>query len=258
MNCVDLKFLPRFLFGFTLLAMSVLFSECKPEDETPPYVTVLLRLTHKVEDQILEFNQKKYTNLLGQSYSISKLNYFISNIKLRNKESGAVYFESNSYHLIKPAQNPGNIEITLLNVPKGKYTQMEFSVGVDNGVNHSTDQIGDVDVGNGMAWGWEAGYKFLELEGEYTTSLKTGPYIFHIGEDPNYKSYTFDFKNVTGGAFDLVKSGQILVDANLNACFGNPNPVDFNILNNIHSISTGSSKIADNYGSSMFTLTGAQ
>lgn len=253
-----MNFLSKLFFVLALFFIAGLFSQCGSKEDGSPYVTVLLRLTHKVNELPLEFNQKKFTNSFGQTYSISKLNYIISNVKLRNKATGDFYFETNSYHLVKAQQNPANSEIILLNVPKKKFSQLEFSVGVDNGKNHSDDPVGDLNSANGMAWGWEIGYKFLEIEGDYTSAANSGSYVFHIGQDPTYKTYTFDFKNVTGGVFDIVKPGQILLDVNLSSVFGNPNPVDFTVMTDVQSIAAGADKIADNYATSLFKLTGAQ
>lgn len=245
-------------FAFAIIFTSGLFSGCGSKEEGSPYVTVLLRLTHKVNTLPLEFNQKKFSNAFGQAYSISKLNYIISNVKLRNKATGDFYFEANSYHLVKAQQNPANSEIILLNVPKKKFSEIEFSVGVDNGKNHSDDPVGDLNSANGMAWGWEIGYKFFEIEGDYTSGSNSGSYVFHIGQDPCFKTYTFSFKDVTGGSFDVVKPGQILMDVNLESAFGNPNPIDFTVMNDVQSIAAGADKIAANYGTALFKLTGAQ
>lgn len=248
----------RFLSICCLLIPAFLFSDCKPEEEVAPYATILLRLTHKAGNQALEFNQNKYTNALSQSYSVSKLNYFISNVKMRNAETGAFYFEVNSYHLVKATKNPSNTEIVLQSVPMKKFTELEFSIGVDNSANHSTDNIGDLDPANGMAWDWTMGYKFMELEGNFTTATKSGSYVFHMGEDVTYKTLKFNFKDVTGSVYDITKSGEILLDVDVNACFGNPNPVDFDTFYRTESAASGGTKIAENYASGMFRLTGAQ
>lgn len=240
-----------------LLCLALLFSDCKPDEKVNPYVTVLLRFTHKMGNQALEFNQKKYTNSLSQSYSVAKLNYFISNIKMRNKETGDRYYEVNSYHLVKADRNPANTEIVLQSVPMKKFKELEFSIGVDNSANHSTDNIGDLDPANGMAWDWTLGYKFMELEGDFSTDTASGAYVFHTGEDVIYKTLKFDFKNVTGSVYDITKSGQILLDVDVSACFAAPNPVDFNTFRMAMSAAGGGAKIAENYAAGMFKLTGA-
>jgi hypothetical protein len=234
-----------------------LFSDCRPDDEVPQFVTYLLRITHKASGSPLVANQV-YTDSSGQTYSVSKLNYFISNIKFRNKETGEYYHEVASYHLVNALRNPANAEIILRNVPRKKFSEMELSFGVDNSANHSTDNIGDLDPGNGMAWDWKTGYKFMELEGNYTSDGQSGSYLFHTGEDACFRTVTFSFKNLLSNDLDVVKDGQVIFDADIASAFGQPSPVDFKVFNNVMSASAGGAKIADNNARAFFKLVGAQ
>jgi len=234
-----------------------LFSDCSPKDDEPDFVTFLLRITHKASGIPLEAN-KEYTDSSGQKYSVNRLNYFISNVKLRNRETGEYYHEVNSYHLVNALKSPANTEIILKNIPRKKFSEMEISIGVDNSANHSTDQIGDLNPGNGMAWDWTTGYKFFEFEGNYTSGVKTGQFLFHVGEDVSYKTIAFSFKQLLSNNLDVVKDGQIILDADIAAVFGQPNPVRLDIFNNVMSASAGGDKIAGNYARGFFKLVGAQ
>jgi len=249
---------PTFLKNFILLPFFIgLFSDCRPKDEIPEFATYLLRITHKASGSPLVANQV-YTDSSGQTYSVNKLNYFISNIKFRNKETGEYYHEVASYHMMNALTNPSNTEIILRNVPRKKFSEMELSFGIDNSANHSTDNIGDLDPGNGMAWDWKTGYKFMELEGNFTSAGQSGLFLYHTGEDASYRTVTFSFKDLLSNDLDVVKDGQVIFDADIASAFGQPNPVDLKIFNNVMSVSAGAAKIADNNARSFFKLVGAQ
>jgi hypothetical protein len=200
----------------------------------------------------------RYTDTSGQSFTVTRLNYFVSNVKLRNKETGDYYHELDSYHLVHALSNPGNTEIILRNIPRKKFSEMELSIGVDNSSNHSTDRQGDLDPGNGMAWDWKTGYKFFELEGQFTSGATNGKYLFHVGEDVCYRTMTFSFKEVLSNNLDVVKDGQILLEAEVASVLGQPNPVDLTVTNDVMSAATGGLKISENYARAFFKLVGAQ
>jgi hypothetical protein len=256
-DLLNTLFLKMKLHRFAFLALLWLAADCKPEDSSPSFVNYLLRITHKVGGVPLVSNSL-FTDTSGQKFSVTRLNYYISNVRLRNQTTGEVYFETDSYHLVNALKSPANTEILLKGIPRLKFTQLEFSIGVDNAANHSTDKRGDLDPAKGMAWDWTTGYKFLEMEGNYETSTKTGSYLFHVGEDASYRTLRFNFADVLAGPLNVEKDGQILLDADIAAVLGQPNPVDLNTFNNVMSVSAGATKIADNYAQGLFKLVGAQ
>lgn len=246
------KITQSLLFGLAL----ILFSDCGKDEESKT-VTLLLRLSHFAGNEPLVANQTRFSTALGQSFGVEKLDYYLSNVKLRNQETGDFYYEVNSYHLVKAMNNPNNWEIILNNVPKKKYSELEISIGVDNSANHSTDRIGDLDPGNAMAWDWTTGYKFLAMNGKYKADADSGNYVFHVGEDINYKTLKFNFQDILAGKFDVIKDGQIILYADVSKVFSGPHSIDLKVLNNVMSSSEGGGKIADNYGAGFFKLVGA-
>lgn len=244
---------------FLLPALALFFSFCRSTDDEPKFATLLIRLQHVAGKKNLVADQLIFKDSANQEYTVSRFNYYLSNIKLRNRQTGDFFFEVDSYHLINALINPQNKEIILKNVPKKRYSELEISIGVDNAANHSTDKRGQLDPGNGMAWDWNIGYKFFELEGKYKdASGAEKPYLFHVGEDPNFRTLTFSFNQLLGSEFDVVKDGQIILEANVEAAFGQPNPVNFNLFNNAMSIASGTNKIAENYTEGFLRMIGAQ
>lgn len=117
-----------------------------------------------------------YTNVMADSFTVSKLNYYISNIKFK-RDDGVVFSEPESYHLIKHLE--GKETFTITNFPEGNYTDVEFIIGVDSTRNVSGSQSGDLGLGLDMFWDWNTGYIFFKLEGTCNTT-----------NDPLWKNYS--------------------------------------------------------------------
>jgi hypothetical protein len=121
-----------------------------------------------------------YTNALADSFTVSKLNYYISNIKFK-RDDGFVFSEPESYHLIKHME--GKESFTITNFPEGSYTDIEFIIGVDSTRNVSGSQSGDLGVGLDMFWDWNTGYIFFKMEGSCNTANNPiwKDYAIHVG-----------------------------------------------------------------------------
>jgi len=252
---LTLKFmLQKILFSLLIV---FLFADCKPDETEPEFVTILLRIGHKASGKELVKEELIYKDSAGQKYSITTFNYFISNIKLRNKEQNIFYQEVDSYHLVKSFLNPNNTEIILKNVPRKKFAEMELSIGVDSIANKNIDKLGQLDPGSDMIWNWEEGYKFFDFTGRYMDGTNLNPFVFHIGGNENYKTLTFSFPALLGNNYDVVKDGQIILEADASGILGSPNKVDFKVTNNVMSTKVGADKIAENYANGFLKLVGA-
>src|SRR4051812_28015316 len=150
------------------------FTACKKdsstpatETETPPVTattgSLKIELEHMVDTLPLEFD-KNYVNPKGDTFKVSKFNYFISNIVITNMDN-STYVEPNSYHLVKHSDAASTF-ITLENVPIGSYKSIRFMLGVDSARNVSGVQNGDLDLSKSgdMFWSWNTGYIFFKLE----------------------------------------------------------------------------------------------
>jgi hypothetical protein len=121
-----------------------------------------------------------YTNAQGDSFSVNRFNYYISNIKL-TRADGFVYHEKDVYRLVKHMD--GEESFIMENVPTGKYSKMEFLIGVDSLRNVSGIQDGALDPVHNMFWDWNSGYIFFKMEGRYRTNTQQfiDDYAIHIG-----------------------------------------------------------------------------
>lgn len=246
-----------FLIMLTILATTI--SSCYKEaddDQTTPG-KIVISFDNRINGDPLELNPvNKYTNPHGDDFRIEKFKYYISNVKLRNKKDHSHFTEAESYHLISPDQE-SHIKSFELEVPAGEYDLIEFSVGVDPDKNTSLSYDGDLDPNNSMAWDWEAGYKFLVMEGKYytpATGSAGGGLVFHIGENKNYKSFALPLAEGSSGlkvSPSLEKT--ITVTVAIEEMWKAPHLINFNEVNEAM-FGENASKIAENYSDGMFSI----
>jgi len=135
----------------------------------------------------LALNSGTYQNAAGESFTVTKFNYFVSNIRLR-KDDGSNYVvpQDSSYFLIQE-DKPTSQTISLANVPVGKYTGITFTIGVDSlrSLADISKRTGVLDPGlnDGMYWEWNSGYVFLKLEGTSAAApaAQSNVFYYHVG-----------------------------------------------------------------------------
>jgi len=230
--------------------------------------TLFIKFDNTAGSEDLVLNAKQYTNSSGESFSVSQLQYFVSNIKLRRTD-GKEYTikQDDSYFLIQ--ENDPATHLLKLKVPAGDYKQLTFVLGVDSLRNtmNISKRTGVLDpassMDNGMYWSWNSGYIFFKMEGESPAAPAdpTGSHKFryHIGGFGGYSAPTIN--NIKTVSLDLVKSGIVKPRANKKATISVRADIlkTFNATTNL-SIATHSSvmfsefsvNIANNY-SKMFT-----
>jgi hypothetical protein len=230
----------------TCVIVCLLAFSCKTKEEAQTG-KLNLNFANQVNGENLVLNSKSYKNALNQSFTVSAFKYYISNITLYNENTKAQYVISDSYYLITEAGRT----ILLKDIPQGEFNQIRFSVGVDSKRNKSLDAVGELDPSNSMAWDWNTGYKFVLMEGNYSTDAKSGGLAFHIGEDANYKTLIFS----TSASFIIApdKSPTITISADINGLFGSPNPIDFTTTNDVM-FGAKTALVAENYASAMFKI----
>lgn len=216
-----------------------------------------IQFNHLVGNQPLVLGNTKYTNMYGEKFTVSKFNYYISNIRLK-KANGSWWKQPNSYYLVQ-SNKPASQSITISNVPKGVYQEISFLIGVDEQRNTSGAQEGALDPANDMFWSWNTGYVFLKLEGKVMVSkdgkITAKKFLFHSG------GFNFKRNNIKKKRLDLRRSplkigtGQatpLKVKVDLQKFFGGVKPV--RIHKNLRLMSPARvAKVADNYNQT-FTL----
>lgn len=214
---------------------------------TPTAGTVYLNFANMMNDTALIFNAKTYTTVNNDQFTISAFKYYISNIKL-TKSDGSIYTEANSYHLID-ASILGSCNVTLSNIPFGKYTGISFLIGVDSIRNVSGAQTGALDPKYGMIWEWDTGYIMAKLEGtlpQFPTQLLIHDIIGFKGPHNVLKTVSPSFNNDTARVSSTV-SPKIYLKTELSEWFKTPTTINIVAMDTIDISGPDAKAIADNY-----------
>jgi hypothetical protein len=225
-------------------------SEPTPEDKSNGEVTFKFKNRVNNDDLVLSTNTSKvwYKNQNNDSFTVTKFNYYITNIKL-NAEDGSVFSEPNSYHLLKQ-DDANSLSFSLKDIPAKKYLSVSYMIGVDSVRNVSGAQTGALDPINDMFWTWNSGYIFVKLEGNSPSSTSSQKaLVFHIG------GFTGPYKGLKQNTFNLPEATllngsnkkTLNMKVDVNEIFKNPQTIDFSTLNFAMTPSTNTKKIADNF-----------
>jgi hypothetical protein len=178
---------------FSVFGLSLAIVSCS-ETNTPVDPTakgsITIEFDNVAGNQDLVLNTGTYKNSTGESFSVSKLDYFVSNIMLSRADGSTYTVPKDSSYFLIIESNAESQEVTLNNVPVGEYTGLQFIVGVDSlkSVSDISQRKGVLDTGSGptndeaMYWDWNPGYIFLKLEGTSAVSTSSnGKFYYHIG-----------------------------------------------------------------------------
>jgi hypothetical protein len=173
-----------------LVMIAINFVACDDDETTPPSNGGGSTTTYNAGDVSLEFQNiagsvfldptgaTNYVNVSGETFSVTNFKYYISNVKLI-KDDWTKHEVPNSYFLIN-ANDTNTLKVNLANIPGGKYTGVEYMIGVDSTRNVSGAQTGALDPVNGMFWSWNQGYIFFKLEGN-SPAANNSYFEFHVG-----------------------------------------------------------------------------
>lgn len=153
--------------------------------------SVEIQFDNVIGNQDLVLKDKTYTNANGDEFTVSLLQYYVSNFRLKRKDgSEYVVPQDESYFLIRE-QRPETQRVVLKNVPKGTYVGVSFVIGVDSlrSASEVSQRKGCLDVGGegkDMYWAWNSGYIFVKMEGRspqvpMTGNRKEPIFMYHIG-----------------------------------------------------------------------------
>jgi len=243
----------RFLLLLVMPAM--VLQSCKkdePVETTAISNNVSLVITNKVNGQVLDMAGGTYTNAFGNSFTVSKFKYYISNISFK-KADGTQYIvpvqadKSTNYFLVDESVHASKT-LTMAAIPEGDYNAVTFLIGIDSLRNVSGAQDGALDPANDMYWDWNSGYIFLKMEGA-SPDASNNQLTFHIGGFQPPKSTLRQVTLPLSAENITVRKNiapEIHLFANLEKLFEGPSVIDFSVqsaaLNGPDAV-----RIADNY-----------
>ncbi|MFT3979653.1 MAG: hypothetical protein QM687_04225 [Ferruginibacter sp.] len=176
--------------------------------------TVVLHFPVQVNGKTLAADSS-YTNAHGESYTVTRLKFYISNISLDDKKSNAVYLV-----------DAFSADSVVLQLPKGEYHTIRFTLGIDSILNCSGAQDGALDPLNGMFWTWNSGYIFFKMEGYSPASAADLHRIeHHIGgyRSPYNAAKQLSFTLPGKLAVSDDHTAHIYIQANLDQYWKSPN-----------------------------------
>jgi hypothetical protein len=187
------------------------------------------------------------TTDLGTKFNISRLDYYISSIKLHH-DGGMTTNVSNKYIFVSKGRT---VDELLGNFNIGILDSITFSIGVEATDNHADPTLWPAThplapKSPEMHWGWTAGYRFVAIEGKSGANLQF-EYQIHALGDELYNPTTI----VTHGT-DHNGALMISIDADYGQCLKGIN-INKNVIQ--HGSTKEAITLMDNYNKNIFKAT---
>jgi len=192
--------------------------------------SVVLNFKHSWHQQLITANELghiQYYNAHGETLSVERLRYLISNIQLL-KDDGTSYSVNPNYFLIDLSQE-ATLNITLgEDFPVGDYAQLDFVFGFLD-----EDNIDGVYADlNAANWNVPAalggGYHYLQLDGKFQIGEESPQnYNYHMiraadRSDPNNLRLQETAFQVQLGDFEVGENASLTVEMQVHDWFENP------------------------------------
>ena len=146
-----------------------------------------IEVTPVSQDVPLTFDTLALTNAAGQAFSVTRLDFLLSNFSLRR--SDGTWLARTNWQVYLSLRERGN-SFRIEGIPAATYDRARFLVGVTRDLNHADPaQFGPAHplnpTVNGLHWNWRGGYIFLALEGRWRDAAGVANgYSFHLATDP--------------------------------------------------------------------------
>ena len=194
-------FYPIFPVCLLLFMQHGLGGSSPNSSEPAANASLIIQFDNVAGNEDLKLDSVSYTNATGESFTVSQLQYFISNIRLGRGDGSEYIVPQDSSYFLMQENIPATQEISL-NVPEGDYQRISFILGVDSVRNtaHINKRTGVLDpassMDNGMYWGWNSGYIFFKMEGESAAAPEDPSgrqkFRYHIGGFGGYSAPTIN------------------------------------------------------------------
>ncbi len=168
------------LAGFVWLMLAAAFAEVTPRH------SLQVRIAARHTSVPLVFEKPGLTNAAAQFFSVTRLDFLVSNFALR-QTNGSWLAQSNWQAYVSVGGNRSSFRVQ--NLSSGKYDRVRFRIGLQPALNHSDPAKYPADHPlnpnlNGLHWGWASGYVFFAVEGHWQTVSNTvSGYSYHLGND---------------------------------------------------------------------------
>ncbi len=203
-----------------VLVLMLLVGACRKDANTQASANLKLQLKFNVDSSPLQFDTLLYRNADGQTYSVTHLEFFISNIVLHSAQGDVA---SDQVFYVN-ARRPNTNIIQLDHLPARSYTGISCLIGLDS-VHNQSGALYPSQDNNGMFWpvSMGGGYHFMKLEGRVISADTSLGYAMHLGQNPHLVHATML------GKFQLYDNYTMssVITMNINSWFETPYVYDF-------------------------------
>ncbi len=211
-----MKVFKQYILLISALALFVACEDGNEETEVKSQGSVAIEFDNMVGTSQVNLSDEgssdySYTTSGSQPFNLTRVQYYISNIILTGPEVSyedelnvsANADEVTGYYFIQESDNATKL-ISLNRVPEGVYTQITFTLGIDESGVQEGAAGGILDPANGAPfWNWNAGYIGMTIEGR-TSVLEENAFAIHVGgwkdvvpEDGSGQKFYNNVKTIT-------------------------------------------------------------
>ena len=241
-----------------MLALAACFVACNDDDSTEnlngTFGDAELYFDNGINGNDLALGTP-YANSNGETLTINTLNYIISNVVfIKGDGTEYAYPKSDSYFVVN--EETQQLTVHLEALPAGDYKKVRFGVGVDDS-RYQQGQTAQQDfwnlaVANGLGTNWASGYRFIAMQGTFTSASVTNAAAFSVYQNGgnNYREITLNLPTTARVRHDI--SPSIHIKTNINLLLDGTNKVtlgtSLNTAGTQATVDTGNTltKIADN------------
>ena len=204
-----------------------------------------------------DFNSLQFTNANGETLSIERLRYLVSDIVFTTSTNEVLSLDT--YNLVD-VTNGNNLRFSPTGlIPSGNYSNVSFTFGFnneDNSENYLDLNSASFNVPDMLG----GGYHYMQLDGKYIDNMsEESGYNYHTiravdnpGTNPTFPQDTFFRVNL--GAVNISDDATFNIEMNIAEWFKNPNLWDLNQLDTVLMPNSTAQIMMFQNGQSVFSL----
>ena len=163
----------------SVLFVTILFYGCKSEEPTKESGSLVINVQHEVDNMSIEQGKIMYKNAANNVYSITRLEYYLSNFKFVDADGEVVGYNDVFYI---NAFDTSTHTLVFDNLPSANYSEVRYNFGLTPAQNTS-NSLPNTNENANMFWPemMGGGYHFMKLEGRFKDSTALTGYAIHLG-----------------------------------------------------------------------------
>lgn len=240
-----------YLCILTFATALLIMAGCNKDSNEADSVQVNFIFNHLIGTETVQYDDIKYVNKAGNTYSVETLKYFVSDITLYQEDGTQVIIDAEHYVDARESTtltfNPG------VNLPLANYNKMSFIFGLSEAKNVAGRYPNPPE--SNMEWppAMGTGYHYMKLEGKFDSAGVIKNYQAHTG--PTMGNQNFVTVVLTQDPFSCnCTTVDIRIDMDINKWWQNPNTLDLNNMSMVMGNQEMQEKLQAN-GSDVFSLT---